>query len=78
MTGREFVLAAVVDLAVGDPRWLPHPVRAMGWVIGWCDDHVRGVCRRPLALRLAGLALAMGLPMLVYLIGRWIIEEAGA
>lgn len=78
MTGSELVLAAVLDLTVGDPRWLPHPVRAMGWAIGWCDDHVRGVCRRPLALRLAGLALAMGLPMLVYLIGRWIIEEAGS
>lgn len=77
MTGSEFVLAAVVDLGVGDPRWFPHPVRAMGWAIGWYDDHVRGMCRSPLALRLAGLALAMGLPMLVYFIGRWIIEEAG-
>ncbi len=76
MTGLEFVLAAVVDWAVGDPRWLPHPVRAMGWVIDWCDDHVRAICRSPLWLRLAGLALAVGLPLFVYLIGRWMIEEA--
>ncbi|MCG2660479.1 MAG: cobalamin biosynthesis protein, partial [Kiritimatiellae bacterium] len=27
------ILAAVVlDLLVGDPRWLPHPVRGIGWL----------------------------------------------
>ena len=31
------ILAAVaLDLALGDPRWLPHPVRALdGWLHGW-------------------------------------------
>lgn len=27
------IFAYVLDLGLGDPRWLPHPVRAIGWVI---------------------------------------------
>jgi len=49
------VLACGLDRLVGDPRWSPHPVQAMGWVIerlralaeGWAGD-------RPGRLRLAG------------------------
>ena len=78
MTGSELVLAAGLDLIMGDPRWLPHPVRAMGQVIGWYDDHVREICRSPIALRLAGVILALGLPTVVYLLVRWMVVEAGA
>ena len=28
---------AGLDLALGDPRWLPHPVRAIGWLIARQD-----------------------------------------
>ena len=35
---RSFFLAALaLDALVGDPRWLPHPVRAMGWLTGLLD-----------------------------------------
>lgn len=78
MTGSELVLAAGLDLIMGDPRRLPHPVRAMGQVIAWCDDHVREICRSPLSLRVAGFGLAVALPLSVYAIGRWMILEAGA
>jgi adenosylcobinamide-phosphate synthase len=27
------ILALVLDKLIGDPRWLPHPVRGMGWLI---------------------------------------------
>jgi adenosylcobinamide-phosphate synthase len=48
-------MACGLDRLVGDPRWCPHPVQAMGWVIerlrllaeGWAGD-------RPHWLRLAG------------------------
>jgi adenosylcobinamide-phosphate synthase len=78
MTGSELVLAAGLDLIMGDPRWFPHPVRAMGQAIAWCDDHVREICRSPIALRLAGVILALGLPTVVYLLVRWMVVEAGA
>ena len=34
-----FILLAALalDALIGDPRWLPHPVRLMGWLIGLLD-----------------------------------------
>ena len=34
-----FILLAALalDALIGDPRWLPHPVRAMGWLTGLMD-----------------------------------------
>lgn len=34
----EFVVAAVADLILGDPRWMPHPVRWMGRLITWLEQ----------------------------------------
>ena len=76
MTASEFLLAASIDAIVGDPRWLPHPVRGMGHAIMWCDEHVRGMCRSPGALRAAGLTLAVGLSLFVYLLGGLAIDTA--
>ena len=35
-----FILLAALalDALIGDPRWLPHPVRAMGWLTGLLDN----------------------------------------
>jgi adenosylcobinamide-phosphate synthase len=43
----ELLGGVVLDLAIGDPRWLPHPVRGLGWLI----------------VRLERLWRAMGLPL---------------
>lgn len=67
MTGGELLTASLLDALIGDPRRLPHPVRAMGRCIGWCDDHVRTICRSGASLRAAGICLAAGLPTLVFL-----------
>lgn len=78
MTGGELLLAAAVDAAVGDPRWLPHPVRGMGLVIVWCDEHIRLFCDSATGLRLAGLGMAIGLPVAAYGIGSFVIEQAAS
>ena len=78
MTGSELLFAACVDLLIGDPRWFPHPVRAMGTLIAWCDHSVRGICQSPLSLRVAGIGLALGLPLMVYAAARWMMDEAGS
>ena len=31
------LIALALDALAGDPRWLPHPVRAMGWLTGFLD-----------------------------------------
>jgi adenosylcobinamide-phosphate synthase len=41
------ILAAVaLDLALGDPRWLPHPVRGIGRLAAWLESLVRGAGKR--------------------------------
>ena len=32
-TVAELLLGVALDLAVGDPRWMPHPIRGLGWLI---------------------------------------------
>lgn len=76
MTGSELLFAAGVDTVMGDPRWLPHPVRVMGRGIAWCDEHARMICRGPRGLRVAGICLALGLPLCVYGVGLATLEAA--
>lgn len=74
MTGGDLLLVAGLDIGLGDPRWLPHPVRGMGRVIMWCDERVRSVCHGAQNLRLAGVGLAIGLPLLVYALAACAID----
>ena len=39
VTGRLWALALafLLDLAIGDPAWLPHPVRLIGRYIAWAE-----------------------------------------
>lgn len=69
MTAWELFAAVALDLAVGDPRWLPHPVKGMGWVVSGTERAVRRIVRSPLAQRVAGVGLAVGLPAGSYLAG---------
>lgn len=78
MTGVDVLLAALLDVAAGDPRWLPHPVKAMGAVIGWVDHRIRSICRSEQALQIAGAGLALGLPAAVYGGATWVIAQAAA
>ncbi len=70
MTGAQLLCAAAVDVLMGDPRWLPHPVRVMGAAIQWCDERARNWRHRPQRLRIAGTMLAIGLPACAYAIGQ--------
>jgi adenosylcobinamide-phosphate synthase len=38
----ELLLGVGLDLAIGDPRWLPHPVRAFGWLAVRLERFWRG------------------------------------
>jgi adenosylcobinamide-phosphate synthase len=48
----ELLLGVALDLAIGDPPWLPHPVRAFGWLAGRLERLWRAT---RLPLRFAGL-----------------------
>ena len=61
------------DLALGDPRWLPHPVVAMGRAITWAEGRLRDAFPQTSAgTRAAGLVLAVALPLACGLL-TWVI-----
>ena len=73
MTGGELAVACVLDAAIGDPRWFPHPVRWMGFLVNWCDRHVHQLFLSPAKQRMAGVLLAVVLPTGAYLAGALLI-----
>ena len=65
----------VLDWLLGDPHWMPHPVRWMGRAITWLE----GVLRRvfpgtPAGERLAGALLALLIPA-AFGGGSWLLLE---
>jgi adenosylcobinamide-phosphate synthase len=51
------ILAAVaLDLVLGDPAWLPHPVRGLGWLAARLEPAARRAIRWP---RLAGIVATL-------------------
>ena len=73
MTGGELAVACVLDAAVGDPRWFPHPVRWMGSLINGCDRCVHRLLLSPCKQRMAGVLLAVALPTGAYAAGALLI-----
>jgi adenosylcobinamide-phosphate synthase len=54
VTRWELLAGVGLDLALGDPRWMPHPVRGIGWLISRSEHIWRGA---GLPLRLGGVLL---------------------
>ena len=53
----DVLAAAALDLAIGDPPWLPHPVRAIGL---WISKQEAILRRTSIGLRFAGVLLWFG------------------
>lgn len=51
----QIIVALILDLLLGDPQWLPHPVR----LIGWLTARLERICRPLLPLKIAGLATVL-------------------
>jgi len=66
-------VACLLDAAVGDPRWLPHPVRWMGSIVSWYDRQVHQLLLSPTKQRMAGVLLAVALPAGSYAAGALLI-----
>ena len=60
-------LAYLLDLALGDPRWLPHPVRGLGWVIEKGEAFFRRAVRNE--------ERAGGLLVLTVVGGTWLLVQ---
>ena len=54
------ILAAVfLDLVIGDPKWMPHPVRLMGRIISWEERIIRRITGSRTGLKTAGLLMVI-------------------
>ncbi len=65
VTSFQLLAGVALDLLFADPRWLPHPVRGLGWIIGKWETAWRSVPVPPkwagAAFALSTVALAAGL-----------------
>ena len=52
----QILIAVALDLLLGDPRWLPHPVRGIGRLAAWAETLARRLLG---STRIAGLAAAL-------------------
>ncbi len=73
----ELICAFLVDLAIGDPRWLPHPVRVIGSAISKLEQFLRRYARRETE-RFAGVLLVAGIVLpvvgLTYLLQKLLLS----
>lgn len=57
-------LGFLLDAFLGDPHWLPHPVRLIGWLISQAEPFLRRVFPdTPKGRRMAGAVLAFMVPV---------------
>ena len=62
--------AVALDLIIGDPAWIPHPIRGIGWLIAKGEKLLRALF--PTRLWLAGKILAGG-ALLISWVLLWIL-----
>ncbi len=78
MQPRKFAAAYALDWCVGDPEWMPHPVRLIGWSIAAAERYVRRFgCGERFELA-AGGVVAVGVPALSALCAYGILKGARA
>ncbi len=53
------LLAFLADLVIGDPRWLPHPVRLIGALISGLEKFLRRYFRTPEGEKIGGFLLML-------------------
>ena len=70
MTAARLALAYTIDLVMGDPEWLPHPVRWFGWLIRTGERWLRRHCDNAPSELLAGAVLTGSVVTFGWSIGR--------
>ncbi len=75
LNGTILLFAFAVDLILGDPRWLPHPVRGIGWTIQRTEKVLRRFAKTPLAEKAAGVLLVVLIVSLVSFLSQFLIRS---
>lgn len=69
-----FAAAYALDWLIGDPEWLPHPVRLIGWLVRSSERALRRLGSGQRYELLAGGLMAAGVPCAAYLATRTILR----
>ncbi|KKL47298.1 hypothetical protein LCGC14_2336930, partial [marine sediment metagenome] len=70
----QILIAVVLDLIAGDPRWMPHPVKLIGRLAVVMEWPARRLLRRP---RLAGIVAALSVIGLSGAVAWGLVQAAG-
>jgi adenosylcobinamide-phosphate synthase len=68
------IFAFLVDFLIGDPRWLPHPVRALGWIIEKFERGLRRFAQTSHGEKIAGVILVVLTVSLTYVVAQMVIR----
>ncbi len=76
--GLYVMLAFLLDLLVGDPAWISHPVALIGKTIEFLERLSRRISQNPAALKIMGILTALmitaGSWVLTFLLTRWVFS----
>jgi len=72
------ILAVIVDALIGDPLWLPHPVRLIGKAIARGEQWLRRELSSPGQDFFFGLSLAVGIVIATYMLAALLLRVLGA
>jgi adenosylcobinamide-phosphate synthase len=62
---QQILLAILLDLLLGDPRWLPHPVQGIGWLAQKSEAPLRRLNANPKVAGITAVLLVVGSTVLV-------------
>lgn len=69
LTYASVLLGFLLDLILGDPEWMPHPVKLMGWAIRTMERRFRKwFPNSPRGQHMAGLLMAILLPLITLIL----------
>jgi adenosylcobinamide-phosphate synthase len=68
------ILAFVLDALLGEPRWVPHPVRMIGWVIDTGEQWLRRGPSSPARDFWGGCGLVLGVVVATYCGATWVLS----
>ena len=74
---KEIIAAYFLDLIIGDPYWLPHPVRIIGKVIEYLERVLRKNNQNQQTEKIKGIILTVITVGLSYFIIYFLIYTAG-
>ena len=68
------ILAFVLDTLLGEPRWVPHPVRMIGWVIDTGEQWLRHGPSSPARDFWGGCGLVLSVVVVTYCGATWLLS----